>query len=213
MNIVCCLTLNVNLENDVKDKRGNFEGVYTFQGFSYGRDYWIDAEGENAIWYYVSGSNHAWVMGSQLDFGTTSGFIYSSNNVLKKKCPNNEGYVLSWKYWDGSSWIATNDVSIKCANEDDFCTSENPCGPDEGDCDSHDECQFGLTCGSNNCPESLNTDMDCCYINCLDNWIGDMFCDDANNYKECNWDGGDCCGEYVINGHCEYCECRDPTDE
>ena len=105
------------------------------------------------------------------------------------------------------------DNSQSVVGDETFCTSIDPCEQTEGDCDTHDECQFGLTCGSNNCPESLNTDMDCCYINCLDNWIGDIFCDDANNYKECNWDGGDCCGEYVINGYCEYCECRDSTDE
>ena len=50
--IACCPTLNVLLENDVKDKWANFEGLYTFQGFSDGMDYWVDAEGENAIWYY-----------------------------------------------------------------------------------------------------------------------------------------------------------------
>ena len=64
-----------------------------------------------------------------------------------------------------SSFIATNDVYIKCANEDDFCTFQNPCGADQGDCDTHDECQDGLFCGSNNCPDSLgfHSEFDCCY--------------------------------------------------
>ena len=46
-----------------------------------------------------------------------------------------------------------------------FCTSVKPCGESEGDCDSHDECQSGLLCGSNHCPASLGYDAetDCCY--------------------------------------------------
>ena len=36
---------------------------------------------------------------------------------------------------------------------------------DEGDCDSNDQCLEGLTCGLNNCPNSLGygTEVDCCY--------------------------------------------------
>ena len=37
------------LENDVKDKQGNYEGVYTFQGILNGMDYWVDVYEENAI--------------------------------------------------------------------------------------------------------------------------------------------------------------------
>ena len=32
--------------------------------------------------------------------------------------------------------------------DEDFCSLDNPCGSDEGDCDSNDECQDGLYCGS-----------------------------------------------------------------
>ena len=46
----------------------------------------------------------------------------------------------------------------------EFCTTTTPCGEDEGDCDSHDECQDGLLCGSNNCPAShgIGSEVDCC---------------------------------------------------
>ena len=39
------------------------------------------------------------------------------------------------------------------------------CSENEGDCFSHDECQDGLFCGSNNCIASLSFDskVDCCY--------------------------------------------------
>ena len=26
------------------------------------------------------------------------------------------------------------------------------------------------------------------------NWVGDNYCDDENNNEDCEWDGGDCCG-------------------
>ena len=49
--------------------------------------------------------------------------------------------------------------------DEDFCTTDSPCYEQEGDCDSHDECQDGLDCGSNNCIASLGFDaeIDCCY--------------------------------------------------
>ena len=45
-----------------------------------------------------------------------------------------------------------------------FCNC-NTCSENEGDCNSHDECQVGLICGSNNCPSSVGFDseVDCCY--------------------------------------------------
>ena len=176
------------LQNDVKDKWGKYEGVYTFQGFSDGRDYWVDAKGENAIWYFLLYGN--WVIAPITFLGTDITDIYSSGtNSLVNTCPNNEGYTLSWKYnHDGTSFIPTNDVYIKCAHEDDFCTYENPCGTNEGDCDTHDHCQDGFSCGSNNCPDYLGFDsqFDCCYAPA----VGDEhFCTTNNPCAEAE---GDC---------------------
>ena len=86
------------LENDVKNKQGKYEGVYTFQGFSDGMDYWVDAEGENAIWYSVYGSTYIWAIGSLADLGSLTIGIYSLSDTMEKKCPNNEGYVWNWMY-------------------------------------------------------------------------------------------------------------------
>merc|ERR1711935_359257 len=47
---------------------------------------------------------------------------------------------------------------------------------------------------------------------CVDQWIGDSFCDDQNNNPECDFDGGDCCPEEPANGwdqYCSDCECFD----
>ena len=38
-------------------------------------------------------------------------------------------------------------------------------------------------------------------------WISDDSCDDVNNNKFCQFDGGDCCGANVIKQYCIDCEC------
>ena len=38
----------------------------------------------------------------------------------------------------------------------------------------------------------------------------DEYCDDINNKKDCNYDGGDCCGCNVNIKYCSYCQCLDP---
>ena len=42
---------------------------------------------------------------------------------------------------------------------------------------------------------------------CVDSWIGDNFCDDMNNNADCDFDGGDCCGDDVDTTYCSVCEC------
>ena len=182
----CCPTINVLLENDVKDKWSSLEGVYTFHGYSNEVEYWVDAGGQNAIWYYPNFKD--WAIGLLYYLGTYYRSISSDNDLETVQCPNNEGYLLIWKYSSYNSWTATNDVDIKCANENDFCTSQNPCVTNQGDCDIHDECQDGLSCGSNNCPDFLgfHSEFDCCYAPT----IGDEhFC--ASGIP-CGEDEGDC---------------------
>ena len=42
-------------------------------------------------------------------------------------------------------------------------------------------------------------------------WKGDGVCDDENNCGSCDWDGGDCCGNYVDTSYCTDCLCLDPN--
>ena len=44
-------------------------------------------------------------------------------------------------------------------------------------------------------------------------WKGDDFCDDENNNKGCEYDGGDCCGSNVNTDYCSECQCLDPNFE
>ena len=85
--------------------------------------------------------------------------------------------------------------SVNCCyraplGHESFCTSEIPCNENEGNCDSHNECQEDLFCGSNNCLASLNFDseVDCC-VNCTTACNGDIgFC----NCNTCSENEGDC---------------------
>ena len=40
------------------------------------------------------------------------------------------------------------------------------------------------------------------------NFIGDGYCDDINNNKECDYDGDDCCGLFINTEHCTFCQCH-----
>jgi len=55
----------------------------------------------------------------------------------------------------------------RCEGGDSCCVGGN-CGLGEGDCDNHSDCQLGLVCGTNNCPDPFDTfnwDDDCCEEN------------------------------------------------
>merc|ERR1712032_1675457 len=88
-----------------------------------------------------------------------------------------------WKEWKktdltvgtypkGSAWRYAGPIGAVAApghddcghGDDDCCTPERPCGRNEGDCDSHDDCEEGLMCGVDNCrgPNFDYTD-DCCF--------------------------------------------------
>ena len=39
---------------------------------------------------------------------------------------------------------------------------------------------------------------------CVDDWVGDSWCDETNNTEECGWDGGDCCPGDCIGDGCQW---------
>ena len=50
------------------------------------------------------------------------------------------------------------------------CTSANPCGLNQGDCDSDDECSGDLKCGTDNCLNfGAGNNADCCIVVILEN--------------------------------------------
>merc|ERR1712032_407750 len=90
---------------------------------------------------------------------------------------------------------------------DKNCDDENNnknCGWDGGDC----------------CGPAVKKDY-CKVCKCLDPkpkvgcalpaYKGDGNCDDGNNIKECDYDGGDCCLAKVVKTYCKICKCKDPA--
>ena len=92
--------------------------------------------------------------------------------------------------------------------DEDFCTTDEPCEADEGDCDSNDECKSHLFCGSNNCPTPL-----CSSICGFPHKKGDDYCDNENDNCGCECDGGDCCDSNVDKYYCSACECLTSDDD
>ena len=64
------------------------------------------------------------------------------------------------------------DTGCTDGSDNDCCTTSNLCGIGDGDCDSDDQCQGDLICGSNNCDTSLGfgSEWDCCYDPIADLW-------------------------------------------
>ena len=61
---------------------------------------------------------------------------------------------------------ATRCTSTGMNYDSNCCTSSNPCGINQGDCDSDSECNGDLICGNDNCidlwPSFGNANADCC---------------------------------------------------
>jgi len=111
------------------------------------------------------------------------------------------------------------------------CKDPNYKPPKQPDCGNKDYKGDG-NCDDNNNKESCEWDGgDCCTdtkklyctaCKCLDpnykpsacgapDYKGDGNCDDNNNIKSCDYDGGDCCGPDVGTTYCSKCECVDPN--
>ena len=70
-----------------------------------GKPYWIQKNGNNAIWYYWGG----WVIGKEVNLGTHRAEIRSISNGVA-----NPYQVTSWKYrfFIHEDWIESNDIVV-----------------------------------------------------------------------------------------------------
>merc|ERR1719278_1991748 len=110
------------------------------------------------MYFACSGSWRGYTLES---IGDCNGYIFTD---AETSCPHSE-VQWNWSYWSGE---LGDSFAAKClgpAGHPNFCTVDNPCPENEGDCDMHSECQADTKCGSNNCPsfQGFPFWVDCCY--------------------------------------------------
>ena len=51
------------------------------------------------------------------------------------------------------------------------------------------------------------------WAQCIEQYLGDFYCDDANNNEACAFDHGDCCNNDAVqwDTYCTECACLDPA--
>ena len=101
-------------------------------------------------------------MRKDFNFTVASRFLGNVNvrkTHFKTQCPPESSIILS-----------VTDCSNGTIASTSCCTSSNPCGEGEGDCDSDEDCMGNLKCGegsghNDNCDNTLgfSGDSDCCY--------------------------------------------------
>ena len=212
-----------------------------------GRNYYtsIAYDGELGIWWEKS--LNIWMIGSAKDKGTLKGLGYNNKNVECLPEHIDWNWVL-YHNSNGGEWKQVGKgLEVKCGISDGstngnfgFCSACNLCGENEGDCNNDIECQDGFTCGTDNCPSSLDFDssIDCC--NNRSSLInGDLgFCTTSypcgENEGDCNYDNQclnglicgqdncptslgfdlkvDCCRK-PVKGEKYFCSVHDPCEE
>jgi len=98
---------------------------------------------------------------NEIDDGTCDGVDFNRQSKCCKSqnapCPNGSGC------FDNSVGTIRNE---KCSSSNanwSCCTSSNPCGENQGDCDVNSDCKSGLVCEQNKCPSGFpSSSYDCC---------------------------------------------------
>merc|ERR1719277_2296636 len=94
--------------------------------------------------------------------------------------------VCEFPHWEGDGWCDDGNNNAGCSFDGGDC-----CGDDvKTDYCTACECLEEPSTTTTATEEPTNGTTG----GCVDNWIGDDYCDDMNNNPECNFDGGDCCG-------------------
>ena len=111
-----------------------------------------------------------------------------------------------------------------CKDNDDYAamcndTANNYCTEEITQQWMSENCKSSCqSCGDTDIPTTTTTTMkpttphSACPDWAESSWIGDGQCNDETNIKECNYDGGDCCGPTVNKKHCQLCICHNDTD-
>ena len=111
LSTACCPTLNINT-GIFSSLNGNYTSG---TGFINEINYWVSPTGEYALWYIISYSTYFWLLGPIDEVGSITCYMFTMSSMNEKNCPNNEGYIWKWNYWNStiSDWIPADDLSIK----------------------------------------------------------------------------------------------------
>ena len=93
---------------------------------------------------------------------TTTSYLAAVWLMLKNDNPTRIAFQLELTTRNSSTY------GSQVSGHDNFCTFDQPCGIDQGDCDFDSQCSSGLKCGDNNCPAALGFEngTDCCADPC-----------------------------------------------
>ena len=107
--------MNLKLSGNVNNTRGEYNGVYSYNGTINGKYYWIKNGGQ-AIWY--NPEFQLWMIGTENYLGTQWHHMHGSNDST---CPKSYKLNSKWEYWGFSlntytwSWIdTTTDFKLSC---------------------------------------------------------------------------------------------------
>ena len=95
--------LIVTLDGDAKLAQSHTEGIYTVASMpKNGKQYWIQDQGSNAIWYEKEKKD--WLIGRKEDLGTDICSLYSRNDTTGPE------EATTWKYLENGRWMSTSNI-------------------------------------------------------------------------------------------------------
>ena len=106
-----------------------------------------------------------------------SGWYFNGYSVLPSNISSTSNHLLI--RFESDEWRKDRGFKIRIHEElkqeiipADACSVMNPCGLNQGHCQSEDECSSELKCGHNNCPVELgyHPNSRCCYDYCSE-WL------------------------------------------
>ena len=88
--------LTVTLDGGAKLAHSNREGHYIMNG----KQYWIQDQGSNAIWY----DKDSWNIGDKEHLGTSNCSLYSTKNTKRPE------EATTWMYAKNGGWLPTSNI-------------------------------------------------------------------------------------------------------
>ena len=165
---------------------------------------------------------------TKVDLGSATGCRTIANTNLTEEAPQKSCHdfcIKSCAYKYNAKHANSNGFQCYCTNDknlvEGFDTEESNYSPKKKEWKIYEIIKPLQSPATTKFSSSLpSSKLPLCNISTdLKNRIGDGICDDKYNTKDCNWDGGDCCGESKRGKITQYkycdinsgCKCLDPS--